>query len=320
MSTSIQSGTSSIAALAGSSTGLLLEEIDCPLCQSGRRTTLVEALDGDSRGLVFRVVRCQRCGLAFTSPRPDAASIAGFYPFDYEPHRGRRRAARFGAVAWLKGLYSGDPERYGPRWRGQGRLLDVGCGSGGFLDRMHHRGWSVVGLDTAPGAVDHVRNTLGLPAFAGSLPQPVIPPESFDVVTMWQCLEHVHRPLEMLREAYQVLVPGGWLYVTVPNFASGAARWFGADWFGLDLPRHLVHFDPDTLREMLERAGFDVHAVRLRRRTSWIHKSARLADRRGNGGGLRGSLRFRPLASVASWYAYLQGQADCLLAVVARPR
>jgi 2-polyprenyl-3-methyl-5-hydroxy-6-metoxy-1,4-benzoquinol methylase len=318
MSISTQSGQSPLAA-SDHSTGLVLEETTCLLCGSSRWTTLVEAEDGDRQGLSFRVVRCERCGLAFTNPRPDAASIAPFYPPDYPPHRRRPRAARLGPIGWLRTRYGGDPQRHGPRWHGQGRLLDVGCASGEFLDRMHCRGWSVVGVDVSPSAVDYVRDTLGLPAFVGTLPHAAIPPASFDVVTLWQCLEHVHRPLELLRAAYQVLVPGGWLYVTVPNVASDAFRWFGGDWLGMDLPRHLVHFNPDTFREMLERAGFDVHAVRQRRSTSWLYKSAWQAHQHGRTG-LRSTLRFRPLARLASWYAHLRGQSDCLLAVAARPQ
>jgi len=175
-----------------------------------------------------------------------------------------------------------------------------------------------VGLDVSAQAVDHVRESLRLPAFLGSLPHPALPSESFDVVTVWQCLEHVHRPLELLCAAREVLVPGGRLYVSVPTCAGAPFRWFGADWLGLDVPRHLVHFAPDTLRRMLAEAGFRVDAIRFQRSTAWVRKSARLVHRRGTSSPLAW-LRVRSLARLASWHAHLRGQSDCLLAVATRP-
>ena len=291
------------------------EQTDCLLCGSSQWSALVEAEDGDAQGLSFQVVRCERCGLCFTNPRPDPASIGQFYPPGYGPHRRRSRVRRPRLGAWARRFLSMDPERHGPPWHGQGRLLDVGCGSGSFLYRMHRRGWSTVGLDISPQAVAHVRDSLQLPALLGSLPHPSIQPESFDVLTIWQCLEHVHQPLAMLREARRALAPGGRLYVTVPNIDSAAFRWFGPDWFGLDLPRHLVHFSPVTLRRMLEVAGFHVRACRLQRRTAWMQSSARRAVQLGKARGLLAWLPLRFMARLASWYGHLRGQSDCLLAV-----
>jgi len=298
---------------------LHLEQTDCLLCGSGRWTPVLEAEDGDRQGLAFQVVRCQRCGLYFTNPRPDPVGIEQFYPPGYGPHRRRSRLIRARLTGWLGALFGRDPERHGPAWHGQGRLLDVGCGSGSFLYRMHRRGWSVVGLDVSAQAVDYVRESLRLPAFLGSLPHPSIPAQSFDVVTIWQCLEHVHRPLDLLQAAHRALAPGGRLYVSVPNIAGAPFRWFRGDWLGLDVPRHLIHFAPDTLARMLSEAGFRVEKIRLQRSTAWVCKSARLAHERSRSAPL-GWLRVRPLARLASWYAYLRRQSDCLLAVAQRPQ
>ena len=145
-------------------------------------------------------------------------------------------------------------------WHGRGRLLDFGCGGGAYLERMHRQGWDVTGLDVSAAAVECVRTRLGLRALLGTLPHPELKPATFDVVTMWHSLEHVHEPLEVLRAAHQLLAPGGKLLVATPNIDSLPFRWFGQAWYGLDLPRHLTHFSSRTLRRLLERAGERWHA------------------------------------------------------------
>src|SRR5262245_38115152 len=170
------------------------EEPDCPLCGGRDWAPLIEAPDpSDSGGgLWFAVVRCRACQLCFTNPRPDPATIGHFYAADYRPHRRpkfRRNARRWYPLAVIGGRTCVE-RRALPR-HGNGRLLDFGCGGGSFLERMHHQGWSVVGLDTSDAAVRSIRDELGLTAHVGSLPHPELEPASFDVITMWHALEHV---------------------------------------------------------------------------------------------------------------------------------
>jgi 2-polyprenyl-3-methyl-5-hydroxy-6-metoxy-1,4-benzoquinol methylase len=197
--------------------------------------------------------------------------------------------------------------------------LDFGCGDGAFLRRMHARGWRVLGLDLSEAAVRHVRCEPGLRALVGTLPHPDLSPESFDVITMWQSLEHVHRPLEVLQQAYRLLAPGGKLIAAVPNIDSAPFRWFGPAWFGLDLPRHLTHFSAATLRRMLERAGFRVEALRMVRHNAWLRASARRACRQRRAPYRLRWLRAGPLCRLASLYCLLTGQSDCVTAIAVKP-
>ncbi len=186
------------------------------------------------------------------------------------------------------------------------RLLDFGCGSGGFLARMHAQGWHVTGVDASAAAVAEVREVLGLEAFHGTLPHPRLVPGSFDVVTMWESLEHLHQPLDALRHARTLLASGGRLYVSVPNIEGLPFRWFGEAWTGLDLPRHLTHFSPATLRAMLDRAGLVPGRASFVRHATWIARSAARAKR------LRW-LRFRPAARLAARWCALRGRGDCIM-------
>jgi SAM-dependent methyltransferase len=202
---------------------------------------------------------------------------------------------------------------------GENRLLDFGCGGGSFLERMAKQGWKVTGLDASPEAVRRVREELGLTALLGSLPHPELPPRSFDVVTMWHSLEHVHQPLEVLRAAHDLLTPGGRILVAVPNIQGWPAAWFGRSWFGLDLPRHLTHFTPTTLQAMLTKASLLVHSVRMIRHSDWLRSSAKLARRQGRLSPLGHLLTLKPAAKLAAWACYAAGQSDCMLAVAERP-
>ncbi len=323
-----------LPASASGELGIVWEDTPCPLCGSEENVARLEAADPTStyepeslsgRRYRFLVVRCISCGLTYTNPRPDASCIHRFYPSDYKPHRRPaqlERATRPQARIWERVLGRRCRERRGILpWNGTGRLLDFGCGSGSYLKRMANLGWDVVGLDAAVGAVRQVQEALGLPALVGSLPHSELKPCSFEIITMWHSLEHVHEPLAVLREAYRLLVPGGKLIVAAPNMDSWAFRHFGPAWFGLDLPRHLTHFTPTTLMLTLQTAGLRIEEVRAIRHSDWLRASAKLATKtQSHSGWLNRILTWKPAARIAAWTNYQMNSADCMIAVAERPK
>jgi 2-polyprenyl-3-methyl-5-hydroxy-6-metoxy-1,4-benzoquinol methylase len=138
-----------------------------------------------------------------------------------------------------------------------GRVLDVGCGDGGFLHLMSKAGWSVEGLDFDPKAIESAKVKYGLELRHGDLPSAGFQEGAFDAVTMSHVIEHVPDPVSLLAEARRVLKPGGRLVVTTPNSRSLGHEKFGRFWIGLDAPRHLNIFNLPALRECARRAGFD---------------------------------------------------------------
>ncbi len=297
--------------------GVAWEEPDCLLCGSDRRTPVLEAADPSDagRGLRFAVVRCADCGLQYTCPRPDPATIGQFYAADYGPFRRPRlknRGEPWGPLAAMMGRPC--VERRTLPWHGQGRLLDFGCGGGSYLERMRAQGWNVAGLDASAPTAERVRRELGIPCHVGTLPHPDLAPGSFDVVTMWHALEHVHDPLSVLRAAHDLLAPGGRLLIAVPNIASAPARWFGPSWFGLELPRHLTHFTPTTLRAFVEKAGFHFDRGRMVRHSDWLRLSAQLSGRQGRRSVGQRLLTNKSAAKLVAWGCYLTQRADCIFA------
>jgi SAM-dependent methyltransferase len=297
------------------------EEPDCLLCGGRNWSPLVEAPDTTTggTGLWFAVVQCQACGLCFTNPRPNTDTIGQFYPAVYRPHRTpHARKPKGWLPRWFGRTDQPRKERQILPWHGQGRLLDFGCGGGSFLARMNEQAWQVTGVDISTAAIQRIRAELGLRALVGTLPHPELRPASFDVITMWHSLEHVHAPLDVLREARRLLVPGGRLLVAVPNIDSLPFRWFGSAWYGLDLPRHLTHFAPWTLQLMLERSGFRVGPIRMVRHSDWLRASARLACQTARGPVWHRWLTVKTISRLATWYCYLTTQSDCMMVTAER--
>jgi SAM-dependent methyltransferase len=151
-----------------------------------------------------------------------------------------------------------------------GSLLEVGCGSGMYLDLMRALGWKrVVGIDISRRAIEQASTELKLEAYCGELKDVCLDEESFDAVSLSHTLEHVSDPVGFLRETYRVMKAGARLAIVVPNIESLTARVFGPDWFHLDAPRHMVNFTRSSLRVALERAGFQVESLKTNPRMGY---------------------------------------------------
>lgn len=163
-----------------------------------------------------------------------------------------------------------------PSWRGDGRVLDIGCGSGGrYLDILKALGWTTFGTDASPNAADAAR-AKGHDVVVGVAEEQAFPDESMDVVTMWHVLEHTHSPRHALANAQRMLRPGGMLSLGVPNWGSVHARVFGQYWQSCEVPRHLFQFTKPTLTRYLQEAGFRITSMTTRTgATSWP-RAARL--------------------------------------------
>lgn len=202
----------------------------------------------------------------------------------------------------------------------RGRLLDVGCGNGMFLDRMRQLGWEVTGVEPDGAAVKVAREKLGLEVIEGSLEDAGLPDKHFDAVTMNHVIEHVPDPIGTLKECQRVLKLRGKLVVATPNIMSMLSKVFGEYWRGLEVPRHLHIFSPHSLRLAAERTGLQVMEIRTTARSAWWMHAASTCIRR-DGALLGGSptragahMRLRGLAFQALEHARGQGEEIVMVA------
>jgi SAM-dependent methyltransferase len=208
------------------------------------------------RAFSAELLECLRCGvLASVEPPPNAQAryAKGFYTGE-EAER-----FRFG-LEWPVRFFRWMRFRRLMRWGPYRRVLDVGTDRGWFLKCFQDAGAEVFGTQLSESAARVAGRRLGREIFLGELPDARFPEGSMDLVCLYHVLEHVGEPRVYLREISRVLRLDGVLAVEVPNARCLTARWFGHHWLGWDLPNHVHHFSPASLRALLERHGFEVIA------------------------------------------------------------
>ncbi|MBP7674987.1 MAG: class I SAM-dependent methyltransferase [Thermoanaerobaculia bacterium] len=142
-----------------------------------------------------------------------------------------------------------------------GRILDVGCGAGAYLAVWKSLGWTVEGVEPNERAAAVAAERLGATVHVGLVEDLQLEAGRYDLVTMCHSLEHVRSPRTVLRVVHRLLSQKGRLLLMMPNFAAWERSLLGEDWYGLEIPRHLYHFEPRTLINVLEKEGFVVRSL-----------------------------------------------------------
>jgi SAM-dependent methyltransferase len=223
-----------------------LENVACNLCGSRKQTLAYEMPDMlFYPNELFSVVECTDCGLGFVNPRPTVEEISKYYPAAYfQPHAPKgfesylaKRLSR--EARYLDPVSSATPPR---------TLLDLGCANGEFPRFMAARGWRVEGVETS----DTSHRISDFPVYTQEFQNIPVHQPSYDAVTAWAVLEHVHDPMAYFRKASLVLKQGGLLVFVVTNFHSFSSRHL----FCEDIPRHLYFYTRETVQQYLQKTGF----------------------------------------------------------------
>ena len=245
--------------------------VTCPLCECAE-TEPFHATDKTA------FVRCADCGLIYQNPRPRDPVSVSIATTDEGVEYFTEKAFDPG-----KQRYYGRILRDLVRYRETGRLLEIGCATGGFLVAARDAGWQVYGIEISEAAAGIAKEKYDLDVFTGDISEANIEPECCDVVVMNMVVEHLADPVETLKKVALSLREGGALWLTTPNYNSDTIRLHPEPQYFP--PDHYVLFVPGTVRTVLERAGLSIHTrpPRGSRRSPTLKKTAwsRFLDRLG---------------------------------------
>ncbi|MFQ3672204.1 MAG: class I SAM-dependent methyltransferase [Aggregatilineales bacterium] len=231
----------------------------CNLCGSAQHHPFCPA---NGRSLI----QCEGCGLIYVSARPDERELYALYGEAYFHNNQSGEVGYADYIADEPNIRQTAQRRlaFVERFtRGRGRMLDVGCAMGFIMDEAHKRGWQVEGLDVSGYAVEYVRERFGHVAHHSTVTDAPLPANSFDLVTMYDVIEHVPDPKATMQRIHQLLKPGGIYELATPDVGSLPARLNGKRWIGYKMSEeHIYYFSVETLRRMLDETGFDVVHVR----------------------------------------------------------
>jgi SAM-dependent methyltransferase len=236
-----------------------IEKYNCGICGSELGVPIFLAYDKNFKTTdrVFKIIECQECGVSQTLPLPDFSELIQYYPHIYYPTGPasemyyKNHIERF-QIDKLKMIQS---------YSRIGKLLDIGCGVGHFIRTALNNGYEAEGVEFSEVAAVVGREQWNLKIISGDFLSIQFAPESFDIITMWQVLEHLRQPREVILKIHSLLKPGGLLVIAVPNFSSIQARIFRNRWYHLDVPRHLFHYSPQSLTKILTTCNFHVEKI-----------------------------------------------------------
>ena len=233
----------------------------CPSCDSDELKPVFNAVDHTVSHQEFAIWQCQRCSLRFTQDVPDAAAIGPYYHSEeYISHSNTTKGLVNRLYHLVRQQTLADKRHLiqTAARRKQGKLLDIGAGTGAFAGYMQQSGWEVTGLEPEAVAREHALADHGV-RLLGMDQLDSLPGESYDAITLWHVLEHVHALHPYLERLRALINKGGRIFIAVPNYTSYDAAVYGPAWAAYDVPRHLYHFSPDAMERLLARHGLQFH-------------------------------------------------------------
>jgi len=238
-----------------------MEYVNCNLCRSKEKHLIFELKNKYTPiGERLNIVKCNNCGLVYLNSRHHLEEIKKYYPQEYFPRLNIKRVDerdknrldikcknRLKEILYLKK---------------SGKVLDIGCGDGYFLNYLKQNGWQVNGIEISEFAARKIKEKYDIDIFCGELSQAGYPDEYFDVVSLFEVLEHLPDPAEALLEVQRIIKKTGLLIMTVPNFDSLQRLLFGKYWHIIDPPRHLFYFSRTTIDTILKKCNFGLFTIK----------------------------------------------------------
>ena len=237
----------------------LISHKNCLVCGNDNFSEQLKLKDFSISKEDFELHRCENCQFIFTQNIPDQDTIGPYYQSeDYISHSDTKKGIINSLYHIVRGWMLKSKFNLIGRFSKQKTLLDVGCGTGYFLNFMKNKGYEVTGVE-----VDEVARNFGQQKFGVKILEPKIMLEgsiedTYDTITMWHVLEHLHDPDAYFSSYKKLLNEDGILVIAVPNCDSFDAQYYEQHWAAYDVPRHLWHFTPETIKQLGKRNGFEL--------------------------------------------------------------
>jgi 2-polyprenyl-3-methyl-5-hydroxy-6-metoxy-1,4-benzoquinol methylase len=220
----------------------------CPLCSSSEISHFQTCTDYFVSKEVFDIYRCTKCGFIFIQDHPEESEIGRYYESDdYISHSDTSRGLTDKAYQVTRGIMLGKKKRMIKKITGlsSGNILDIGSGTGHFLNTMKNSGWEISGVEINPKAREYAASRFDIDTIS---PENIstLPGNYFDCITLWHVLEHLQEPFKYMEEIARLLKNDGVCIVALPNSNSFDSKHYGKEWAAYDVPRHLWHFNPST--------------------------------------------------------------------------
>lgn len=236
----------------------------CPVCHSALINPIFSVKDYSVSKEEFVIWQCSQCTLRFTQDVPTEESIVPYYKSpDYISHTNVKKGLLNNLYQRVRNYTLNQKAILVMEQTGQsnGRLLDVGAGVGAFLKTMQEKGWLVQGIEPDLDARLIAKEEFGIDVNDTSSFYE-IPEGSFDAITLWHVLEHIHDLHKYVEQLKRLLTPNGKLFIAVPNYQSADANIYRLKWAAYDVPRHLYHFTPYAMDVLMQKHGLNIVAKR----------------------------------------------------------
>jgi len=229
---------------------------NCPICDNTNFSKSLNCKDYTVSHKVFSIVNCKNCGFRFTNPIPKEENIGEFYKSDdYISHSNTKKGIVNKMYQTVRNLTLVRKVNLLKKESSGKKLLDIGCGTGEFLNKCQKENYDCIGIEPSEEAKDYAEKNYGLKVKSESYIAN-INNNSIDIITMWHVLEHVYHLNERINEIDRILKKDGVLIVAVPNYTSYDAQYYKKHWAAYDLPRHLYHFSPKDIKKLFQKHGF----------------------------------------------------------------